>query len=57
MLLCATAPSFHRVYTYEAASRSYYYGPYSAPAYAPVGCGRAPARAAVCLAFSLVGGC
>jgi hypothetical protein len=57
----SNAPVHHRtvvrhVYTYEPAPSPYYYGPYYGPAYAPA----APVATlpgAVCLAFSLIGGC
>jgi hypothetical protein len=52
----------HHVYTYEPAtnlyySSSYYYGPYYGPSYAPAAPIAALPGAAVCLAFSLIGGC
>jgi hypothetical protein len=50
----------HHVYTYEPAPSPYYgpyYGPSYAPAYAPAPPITALPGAAVCLAFSLIGGC
>ena len=54
----------HHVYTYEPAPAPYYYGYYGpyywpgyAPAYAPAAPIAALPGAAVCLAFSLIGGC
>ncbi len=51
----------HHIYTYAPAPSPYYYGPYYGPGYVPAYAPAAPItalpRAAVCLAFSLIGAC